>query len=284
MRRGDFGAAWAISDAVQAAADRSRCDDPTLPYHRRWVWDGTPVAGREVLVRCYQGLGDTIQFARFLLPLAKRAAAVTLEVQRSLLPLLGGLPGVTRAVPFDPERPLPATDCTLEIGELCHALRLIPDGLATPYLHVTPAPLAEGTVGLCHLAGAWNASRSLPVERLAPLCQLAPTVTLVAERCPLPVANPEGCPLDMMATARLVAGCALVITVDTMIAHLAGALGRPTWLLLQAEPDWRWPVTGRDTVWYPTMRLYRQAVPGDWAPVLAAVERDLAGERREVAA
>lgn len=80
----------------------------------------------------------------------------------------------------------------------------------------------------------------------------------------------------MDATAALVAGVDLVVTVDTMIAHLAGALGRPTWLLLKAEPDWRWDPGRRDTPWYPTMRLYPQAARGGWSSVLAAVRADLA--------
>jgi len=89
------------------------------------------------------------------------------------------------------------------------------------------------------------------------------------------VRNPQGCPFDMRETAALVAGCALVITVDTMIAHLAGALGKPVWLLLKHAPDWRWaPETGRSE-WYPTARLYAQPTPGDWAPVIAQVAQDL---------
>jgi len=90
------------------------------------------------------------------------------------------------------------------------------------------------------------------------------------------VSNPAGCPADMGETAALVAAVDLVITVDTMIAHLAGAMGRPTWLLLKAEPDWRWDPARRDTPWYPTMRLYPQAARGDWSSVLAAVRADLA--------
>jgi ADP-heptose:LPS heptosyltransferase len=99
----------------------------------------------------------------------------------------------------------------------------------------------------------------------------------------LDVLNAMGCPFDMDATAALVAGAELVITVDTMIAHLAGALGKPTWLLLKAEPDWRWAPDRRTTPWYPSMRLYVQPSPGDWESVIAEVERDLSarGARAE---
>lgn len=284
MRRGDFASAWAISAAVRVTADRARRDDPSLPYHQRWVWDGSTVAGRDVLVRCYHGLGDTLQFARFLPALATRAASVTLEVQKSLVPLLAALPGIHRLVAFDPANPIPAAACTLEITDLSEALALTPDHASASYLTIDPAPLPGGTIGLCHRAGDWDDARSLEPELFAPLCGLAPAVTLVTEPCRLSVINPDGCPFDMVETARLVSGCALVITVDTMIAHLAGTLGRPTWLLLKAAPDWRWVPGARSSNWYPAMRLYHQPSPGDWRSVLAEVERDLAALVRQVAA
>ena len=92
----------------------------------------------------------------------------------------------------------------------------------------------------------------------------------------LDLLNPAGCPFDMAATASLVAGSALIVTVDTMIAHLAGAMGRPVWLLLKAEPDWRWSPDAVDSPWYPSMRLYVQPRAGDWAAVVERVTRDLA--------
>src|SRR5690242_16871168 len=96
MRRGDFAAAWRINDAVLAARDPRGRDDPRLPYHLRWVWDGRSVWDRHVLVRCYHGLGDTLQFARYLPALRARARSVTLECQPPLLPLLASLPAVDR--------------------------------------------------------------------------------------------------------------------------------------------------------------------------------------------
>nr|WP_229583421.1 glycosyltransferase family 9 protein [Paracoccus sp. S-4012] len=83
----------------------------------------------------------------------------------------------------------------------------------------------------------------------------------------------------MPLTARLVAGASLVITVDTMVAHLAGALGRPVWLLLKHDPDWRWPTASERTPWYPTMRIYRQTAPGAWGAIMARVVADLAALR-----
>lgn len=272
MRAEDHARAWAVSEAVLAGKDPATRDDPARPYHQRWVWDGRPFDGMDVLVRCYHGLGDTIQFARHLPTLGRRAASVTVEVQPSLTGLLEGM---GELIPFDPARPLKPRTCDLEITELPFALRERPAEVMVPYLRAEPAPLPSGTIGLCHAAGDWDAGRSLDPALFAPVIQRRPAVTLVAEPSALPVLNPEGCLFDMDATAALVAGCDLVVTVDTMIAHLAGALGRPTWLLLKAEPDWRWTPGARTTAWYPTMRLYHQRAAGDWAGVIEEVARDL---------
>lgn len=275
MRDGRSEDAWLIADRVLAGRDTALCDDPAVDYHRRWVWDGTRIDGRDVLVRCYHGLGDTLQFAR-LLPMARtRAAKLTVEAQPSLCRLLGQIDDI-RVVPFDRAHPLPKSECDVEIGELPHALRHDLAEAPAQYLAVRPQSLARGTIGICYGAGDWDDSRSIPHDLFAPLCTLRPTITLVAEPTGLPVRNPEGCPRDMERTAALVAGCDLVITVDTMIAHLAGALGRPTWLLLKAEPDWRWPVDGRCTRIYPRTRLYHQPVAGEWGSAIAAVRHDLA--------
>ena len=275
MRGGDYARAWALSAADLAGRDPATRDDPALPYHLRWVWDGRAFDGRDVLVRCYHGLGDTIQYARFLPALAARARRVTVEAQASLCDLLATNDAPLDIVPFDPAHPLKPSECDVGITELPFALRARPEGAHFPYLKATPAALPRGTIGLCHQGGDWDAARSLPPALLAPIATAHRCITLVAAPCDLPVLNPDGCPFAMDATAALAAGCDLVITVDTMIAHLAGALGRPTWLLLKAEPDWRWNPAATTTPWYPTMRLFVQATDGDWAGVIAAVARDL---------
>jgi hypothetical protein len=276
MRAGRYDEAWALSRAALAARDPARRDDPSVPYHQRWVWDGSDPSGRDVLVRCYHGLGDTIQFARFLPVLAERAASVTLEVQERLAALLSGIPGLARIVPFDPAHPLPAAECTVEITELDAALRISPSSVPAPYLLPPLDAQRHGTVAICYGAGEWDGERCIPPELFDSLCRRYRCVTLVAEPTTLDVLNPQGCPLDMASTVSLVAGADLVISVDTMIAHLAGAMGRPTWLMLKAEPDWRWAPDQGGSAWYPSMRLYVQPRPGDWARVLACVERDLA--------
>ena len=275
MRDARFGDAWALSDQVLAARDPAMRDDSSLSYHQRWVWDGRQIDGRDVLVRCYHGLGDTIQFARFLPLLGARAASVTLEVQPRLAGLLAGIPGVDAIVPFDPGRPLSPLECDIEITELDFALRARPDGAPPPYLSASPAALPPGTIGLCYGAGDWDQARCVPPALLAPICELAPCITLMPEPTELDVCNQGGCPFDMAATASLVAGAALIVTVDTMVAHLAGAMGKPVWLLLKADPDWRWSPDQQFSPWYPSMRLYVQARAGDWASVVERVTHDL---------
>ena len=275
MRAGAYETAWALAAKTLAERDPATRDDPTLPYHLRWVWDGRELDGRDVLVRCYHGLGDTIQFARFLPLLAARAASVTVEVQPRLVDLIATVTSAVRLVPFDPAHPLPPADVDVEITELDFALRAAPGAASPPYISAPRAVLPAGTIALCYGAGDWDPERCIPPALLGALCRQAPCITLMPESTDLEVLNPEGCPLDMGATAALVAGSALVITVDTMIAHLAGAMGKPTWLLLKAEPDWRWPPDQPGSAWYPSMRLYAQPRAGDWDAVVARVERDL---------
>ncbi|MBB4860181.1 hypothetical protein HNO88_003522 [Novosphingobium chloroacetimidivorans] len=274
IRAGNHERAWALNARQAALRPLAERDNPALPYHLRWVWDMAPVDGCDVLVRCYHGLGDTIQFLRFLPELRRRARSVTLEIQPRLIPLLPANIA-DRVVPFDPAHPLAPAERDVEIMELSFALRVPPSECAPPYLHVKPSDLPSGTIGLCCSSGDWDAQRSISPDLLGPLLTGRECVTLDAQATTLPVRNPQGCSFDMAETAALVAGCALIITVDTMIAHLAGALGKPVWLLLKHAPDWRWaPETGRSE-WYPSARLYAQPAPGDWAGAVAALAHDL---------
>jgi len=280
MAAGDFAAAFRASDAVLAAHDPATRDDPSLPYHRRWVWDGRPPEGRDVLVRCYHGLGDTLQFCRYLPALRSRARRVTLEAQPELCGLLQGFPGIDALHGFDPAHPLPPAECDVEIMELAHALRLPPT--PTPYLHSAappagpPAGLLAGHVGFCWQAGLWNAARSVPPALLVPLLSIPGLVPVCLQRGAPAIlgTDPLHGSMDIAAMARLLSGLAAIVTVDTMIAHLAGALGRPVFLLLHHEPDWRW--TPPNT-WYASVRQYAQRQPGEWSDPLRRLADDLAG-------
>lgn len=276
MREGDFDLAWSLSQQALTEQDPGRRNDRSLPHHLRWVWDGSGFDGKRVLVRCHHGLGDTIQFARYLPLLAARCAAVTVEVQPRLEPLFRQLPGIERLIPFHPDDPAPESECDIEITELAFALRASPSSAPPPYLHAPRASLPAGTIGICYSAGDWDPTRSIPPELFRPICEEATCLTLVCEPTGLPVLNPAGCPYDIEHSASLVAAVDLVITADTMIAHLAGAMGRPTWLLLKSDPDWRWSPGATGSPWYPSMRIYSQAEPGDWNTVLSRVSHDLA--------
>ena len=276
MLRGDFPAAWQVSDRILAARAPATRDDRGLPYHLRWVWDGTPLDGREVLVRCYHGLGDTVQFCRFLPVLARRARLVRVEAQPELLPLLRQLPGVASWLAFDAAHPAPPAEVDIEIMELAHALRCAPAYAASPYL-AARGDLA-GQVGVCWEAGGWDPARSVPLPLLAPALAGAGKLVLLqrgqaadqalARDAPRFV-NPLDRSMDVARTAGLIAGCERVVTVDTMVAHLAGAMGRPAAVLLRRDADWRWLAEGDRSPWYPSLRLFRQRTEGDWSAPLA---------------
>jgi hypothetical protein len=275
MCRGDYSTAWAINDDILRQRDPTTRDDPNLPYHLRWVWDGRPFRNRHVLVRCYHGLGDTLQFARYLTPLRSQVASLTVEVQPELLSLLATVPGPDRLIPFAPDNPAPPSECDLDIMELAHALRLPPE-IGPPVISwPSPLSLPRGTIGLCWRAGDWNSERSVDADLFRGLTT-HPCVALHPSLTHLPVLNPAGCPSDVAGTSALIGGLDLVVTVDTMVAHLAGTQGKPVWLLLKYHADWRWMKGRDDSPWYPSVRLYRQPRPGDWSAVIAGVEADLA--------
>ena len=280
MRAQDFAGAWAISDAVLAGRDLAGRDDPSRPYHQRWVWDGTPPDGRRVLVRCYHGLGDTLQFARFLPALRARAAHVTLEAQPELCPLLAQVPGVDRLVAFDTAAPLPPAACTVEIMELGHILKAGWAAIAAPvpYLRAPKAAVCGDAtaVGLCWRAGGWDAERSVAVQPLVAACTSPGRLLVSLQRGPgaaeatdAAFLNPRDADASILATAALIGACRRVVTIDTMVGHLAGALGGQVILLLKADADWRWPHPGVTCAWYPATTVLQQPEPGDWGSVLA---------------
>jgi hypothetical protein len=279
MRRGDFACAWSISDRVLATRD-PHTPNSRLPRHEQAVWDGRPLQGRRVLVRCYHGLGDTLQFARFLPRLDSIVGETIVWVQPALMGLLATLPGNRRLLPLHDGTPDAAYEVDLEIMELAHALRVTPESLSScvPYFDVDPAPRASEKfgVGVLAEAGEWDPRRSLPidvVDRLTGEVRVE-LFNLQLER-PLPSIR-DLSTSDVLTLARRLRSLDLVITPDTMLAHLAGALAVPTWTLLPADADWRWMGSERtDTPWYPTMRLFRQRQAHDWSPLLEEVRTRL---------
>ena len=266
-------------------------------------WDGGPVAGRTVLLAWEQGLGDTIQFVRYAPLVAAQGADVVVQCQAKLKPLLDGLAGVDAVIaegealpPVDLQATLPSLPFLLldSLGETIPA--------APAYLEVD-AGLVEAwrqrldrTPGL-RVGISWkgspqygkDASRSIPLERFLPLAAVA-GVSLFSlqgedgldQLCGLPDAavhslgpEIEGGPEGLLNTAAAIMALDLVICCDSAVAHLAGALGRPVWLLLCGESDWRWQRERDDSPWYPGMRLFRQRSDGDWEGVFREVGKAL---------
>lgn len=291
MLAGDFEAAWRVSDRVLCNTPRAALNRRDLPFHRRAVWDGTPLAGRQVLVHCYHGLGDIVQFCRYLPPLAARVAGLSVQAPLETHGMLRGLPGVGRLLPLDDAVALPAHEVAIELMELPYACR---STLATlphrvPYLHgaTQSKPCRQGgalRVGLAWAAGCWDGGhRSPPSACFAPLAAIPGIEWSCLQRGPALVDPPpgfhfsrEGLGNRLEDTAEQIVALDLVISVDTVVAHLAGALAAPAWTLLPFAADWRWLTDRSDSPWYPTMRLYRQPMPGAWEPVLAELAAALA--------
>lgn len=283
MRRGDFAAAWSISDAVL----RERAGTPCwhLPRHEQYVWDGTPLEGRRVLIRCYHGLGDTIQFIRYAPLVGRIAREVIVWAQPELVPLVRGVRGVSRVLRLHDGAPRARYDVDVEIMELPHVFRTtlgtVPGDV--PYVHVRPARLPRDgrlAVGLVWRAGDWDDRRSLPPELMVPLARIPGVAVHVLQRGPALAGWPAGVGsiggrARVAGLARVIGALDLVISVDSMPAHLAGAMGIPVWTLLHHEADWRWMRDRAHTPWYPSMRLFRQPGPGDWRSVLERVAYEL---------
>ena len=281
MRRGDFATAWDVSDRVLARRVQAG-PNWTIPRHLQWIWDGRDLTDRRVLVRCYHGLGDTLQFARFLPQLEAIARATHVWAQPSLIPLLQTMRFSGRLFPLHDGVPEVDYDADIEIMELGHALRITPESVseAVPYLEVSPAPRLSPrfSIGVVAQAGGWDVSRSVPVQCLDALRMPAADLFNLQLDSALP-GMIDVSTADVLSLASRVRALDLVITVDTMLAHLAGALGVPTWVLIPAESDWRWMAGRTDSPWYPSVRLFRQHRPGEWQAVLDEVRSALLCER-----
>lgn len=254
-------------------------------------WDGAPT-DKTVLVHTEQGSGDVIQFARFL-PIAGQRARIVFVGGRPLRRLMAALPDVAEIVT---DASPPAHDLHAPIMSLPGLLGVAPDRLAdmVPYLSAPPEVAAVWGAKLAALRRprvgvVWAGNpdypadrrRSIPFDVFAPLLDVhgcsfvSLQVGAEAGRCAEKAFDASPMLTDFADTAGAIASLDLTISVDTSVAHLAGALGRPVWLLNRADTDWRW-MTGRtDSPWYPTMRIFRQTRPGRWPPVIAAVRAAL---------
>jgi tetratricopeptide (TPR) repeat protein len=258
-------------------------------------WDGSDLAGRRILTWAEQGFGDTIQFARYLPILAARGRVIC-ECQPQLMRLFTSLPSGMQLVAHGQD--LPEFDVHCAVMSLPTVLRttlsIIPNNV--PYLSHDPT-LRERwrsrlptDKGLLKIGLSWagnpkhlnDRTRSMPLATLAPLASISDlwfcslqkgsrSVEAAGGLAGMPVADWSSELNDFADTASLVAGLDLVITVDTAVAHLAGAMGKPVWVMVPFIPDWRWMRGRSESPWYPTMRLFRQDAYEDWQPVIARI-------------
>jgi hypothetical protein len=293
LRQGDFPKGWQEYEwrwKWDGFADRPRGFQQPL-------WQGEPLNGAPVLLHAEQGLGDAIQFARYAPIVASRGGTVILEVDRHLVRLMKTLSGVSTVVargealpPFDWQCPL--MSLPLALGT---TLATIP--AAVPYL--TPGDEHSGLFGaeeshVRRVGLVWAGSpahlrdtrRSVGLDLLAPLTQMpglqwyslqkgSPAAALEVPPPGLRLADLAPAIRDFADTAALASHLDLVITVDTSVAHLAGAIGKPVWILVPTPSDWRWLLDRDDSPWYPTARLFRQRAPGHWAEVIEQVREAL---------
>jgi hypothetical protein len=282
MRSGDFEEAWKLSDKVLAAGVNR---DPRLPRHYQCVWDGRPFAGKRVLVRCYHGLGDTIQFIRYIPKLKQIAKEVIVWAQEPLIELLKTIPEIDQLLPLHDGQPDVDYDVDLEVMELPFIFRTTVDTIPCdiPYLHAEPLVLSDEhkfNVGLVWQSGNWNQARCIPFEALAPLAELKNVNLYILQANAEEAGWLEGFGIhpgafDLYNYARVIRGLDLMISADSMPAHLAGAMNVPVWTILHDQADWRWMDKRSDSPWYPSMRLFRQEQQGDWKKVIEEVARML---------
>jgi tetratricopeptide (TPR) repeat protein len=296
LKRGDYAQGWAEYAKRWRPHDYAAIAIESVPE-----WHGEALEGRAILLVGDQGFGDQMQFVRFASVLAKLGATVDVSVREPLLPLAQGVPGVHRAWSngnaggrYDFWAPLMSVPS-------CVGTELSTVPADVPYLFADDAKVEMWRERVDKVTGSrrkiglvWAGSptfgndryRSMRFEDLAPLARLDDVAWFSLQKGPsqaqLADAPDNSLPRDFTAelhdftdTAALVMNLDLVIAVDTGVAHLTGALGKPVWVMLPANSDWRWLEHRSDSPWYPNARLFRQAVLGDWAPVVDSVAQAL---------
>jgi tetratricopeptide (TPR) repeat protein len=311
LRPGYVKAHWNLAHVLLAAGDMQRGWEE---FEWRWkkkdtpprcftqpVWDGAPLDGRTILLHAEQGLGDAIQFIRYAELVKRSGGTVLLECPAKLAGLFESARGIDALAPAG--TPLPAFDVHAPLLSLPRIFHTTPDGIpaCVPYLAAGADYRSKWKDRLAGYQGrriglAWRGNpqhaedrfRSIGPESLSPLADGSGAVWFslqFGERTAssaiqgLVDLGPET--EDFRDAAAAVEQMDLVISVDTSMAHLAGALARPVWVLLPFVPDWRWLLDHEDTPWYPTMRLFRQRQRGEWTPVVEAVREALYSQSPE---
>jgi tetratricopeptide (TPR) repeat protein len=264
------------------------------PRTSRPFWDGGPLDGKRILIYDEQGFGDTIQFVRFLPRVNERGGKILLACQREMLPLLSGMKGIENV--FAKDSLCPEFDVHCPLLSLPRVLKLTLENIAGPEAYISAEAqrqerwkerLGEHD-GRLKVGLVWAGRDTPDLRRCMALGEMAPLAQVAGVRfislqtghaarqiasAGFSVGNWTGELTDFAETAGLIANLDLVVTIDTAAAHLAAAMGKPTWILLKSAADWRWMKDRSDSPWYPTARLFRQERRGEWsAPISAAAE------------
>jgi hypothetical protein len=303
LATGDFPSGWLEYEW----RNQTEAGKGTLPKMTSAAWNGMRIPQGRLLMVGDQGYGDTIQFARYIPLVADRCQELVLGCSAEMGPLLSSIPGVSQYCHRWTDVPGHAAHCRLSSvpGLVQTTLETIP--AKVPYLFADPARIAAWRERLDarlphdvrRIGLAWTGRpthpndrrRSMPLARLVPLAA-AGRASFISLQKPMPASDAASLGLfpgladlsgeltDFGETAALIANLDLVITVDTAMGHLTGAMGKPVWIMVPKASDWRWLLDRSDSPWYPTARLFRQQTPGAWDPVVAEVAAALAEELR----
>jgi hypothetical protein len=295
LMQGDFTRGWPEYEWRWRRRDAVQRNFYAVP------WDGSPLAGRTILLYAEQGMGDTLQFIRYASLVKRRGGTVIVESQPPLVKFLSACPGIDRVVAYGDELPPFDVHAALMSLPAIFGTRLESIPNEVPYLLVDTELRQKWRDELASQPGFkvgitwqgrqetnWVAYRSIPLQKFAPLAQI-PGVKLFSLQKGAGVeqlltrtfeVTDFGNRLDeqtgpFLDSAALMRNLDLVVTADTATAHLAGALGVPVWVALPVVPDWRWMLDRTDSPWYPTMRLFRQTRLGDWESVFAQMADEL---------
>ncbi|MEA2726682.1 MAG: hypothetical protein QOF70_1157 [Acetobacteraceae bacterium] len=308
LAMGDFDPGWMEYEW----RNMTEAGKATMPAMTSAHWNGMKIPNGRLLLVGDQGYGDTIQFARYIPMAAERCQEVIVGCSAEMGPLLANIPGVKQYCHRWTDVPGHAAHCRLSSLPYLFRTQLDTIPAQIPYLKADPARIAHWRDRLAHtlpsgvkrVGLAWTGRpthpndrrRSLPLAQLASLADAGPAAFVSLQK-PMPARDLETVArfpgmtdlsdelTDFGETAALMENLDLVITVDTSMGHLAGALGKPAWILIPKAADWRWMLDREDSPWYPSLRLFRQQKPGAWdepmGKLRAALSRELAGSRAE---
>lgn len=299
LAAGDFDAGWMEYEW----RNLTEAGKATMPAMTSAAWNGMRIPNGRLLLVGDQGYGDTIQFARYIPMAAERCQELIIGCSAEMGPLLAGMPGVAQYCHRWTDVPGHAAHCRL--SSLPYLFRTQLDTIPSkiPYLKADPARIAhwkqrfDSTLptGMKRIGLAWTGRpthpndrrRSIPLAQLLPLADAGPAAFVSLQK-PMPARDLEMIQrfphmtnladelTDFGETAAVMENLDLIITVDTSMGHLAGALGRPAWILIPKAADWRWMLNRDDSPWYPSVRLFRQPKPGAWNDPLSRMRTALA--------